>query len=203
MFEFVKSARHGKSLVEHFLSLLLAGGTAAEFWMLPQFGTSTFLLFVVICFVDLFAGLAASLRRARRAVVVAEPVPVQPARVEPARVEPFAWSLPAPSRRPIRSPRRHPCRGPSRSSSSLCRSPARSAPARTSLAGNRYRFCGPAFGLTSASRHVCVPDENPRFPSARPLARLRARASRRPRTRSRAPPRSRPSRPAAARPTPP
>jgi hypothetical protein len=88
MFEFVKSARHGKSLVEHFLSLLLAGGTAAEFWMLPQFGTSTFLLFVVICFVDVFAGLAASLRRARRAVVVAEPVPVQPARVEPVRVEP-------------------------------------------------------------------------------------------------------------------
>ena len=88
MFEFVKSARHGKSLVEHFLSLLLAGGTAAEFWMLPQFGTSTFLLFVVICFVDLFAGLAASLRRARRAVVVAQPVPVEPARVEPARVEP-------------------------------------------------------------------------------------------------------------------
>ena len=88
MFEFIKSARHGKSLVEHFLSLLLAGGTAAEFWMLPRFGTSTFLLFVVICFVDLFAGLAASLRRARRAVVVAQPVPVEPARVEPARVEP-------------------------------------------------------------------------------------------------------------------
>ena len=37
MFEFIKSARHGKSLVEHFLSLLLAGGTAAEFWMLPRF----------------------------------------------------------------------------------------------------------------------------------------------------------------------
>ena len=88
MFEFIKSARHGKSLVEHFLSLLLAGGTAAEFWMLPRFGTSTFLLFVVICFVDLFAGLAASLRRARRAVVVAQPVPVEPARVEPVRAEP-------------------------------------------------------------------------------------------------------------------
>ena len=47
-----------------------------------------FLLFVVICFVDLFAGLAASLRRARRAVVVAQPVPVEPARVEPVRAEP-------------------------------------------------------------------------------------------------------------------
>jgi hypothetical protein len=88
MFEFIKSARHGKSLVEHFLSLLLAGGAAAEFWLLPQFGTSTFLLLVVICFVDLFAGFAASLRRARRAVVVAHPVAVEPARVEPARVEP-------------------------------------------------------------------------------------------------------------------
>ena len=88
MFEFIKSARHGKSLVEHFLSLLLAGGTAAEFWMLPRFGNSIFLLFVVICFVDLFAGLAASLRRARRAVVVAQPVPVEPARVEPVRAEP-------------------------------------------------------------------------------------------------------------------
>ena len=88
MFEFIKSARHGKSFVEHFLSLLLAGGAAAEFWMLPRFGTSTFLLFVVICFVDLFAGLAASLRRARRAVVVAQPVPVEPARVEPVRAEP-------------------------------------------------------------------------------------------------------------------
>ena len=88
MFEFIKSARHGKSFVEHFLSLLLAGGTAAEFWMLPRFGNSIFLLFVVICFVDLFAGLAASLRRARRAVVVAQPVAVEPARVEPVRAEP-------------------------------------------------------------------------------------------------------------------
>ena len=88
MFEFIKSARHGKAFVEHFLALLLAGGAAAEFWMLPQFGTSTFLLFVVICFVDLFAGLAASLRRARRAVVVAQPVAVEPARVEPVRAEP-------------------------------------------------------------------------------------------------------------------
>lgn len=114
MFEFIKSARHGKSLVEHFLSLLLAGGTAAEFWMLPQFGTSTFLLFVVICFVDMFAGFAASLRRARRAVVVAEPVPVQPARIEPARVEPvraeparvepahpFATAPPLPRAQPV------------------------------------------------------------------------------------------------------
>jgi hypothetical protein len=68
-------------------------------------GNSVFLLFAVICFVDLFAGFAASLRRARRAVVVApEPVVVQtppprtePVRVEPARSEPFTRVEPAPA----------------------------------------------------------------------------------------------------------
>src|SRR5947209_20569860 len=70
MCEFIKSARQGKSLVEHFLALLLAGGAAAEFWMVREGANSIFFLFVVICFVDLFAGFAASLRRARRAVVV-------------------------------------------------------------------------------------------------------------------------------------
>ena len=119
MFEFIKSARHGKSLVEHFLSLLLAGGTAAEFWMLPRFGNSIFLLFVAICFVDLFAGLAASLRRARRAVVVAQRQ-LWSSLHGSSR---FGRSLPG-SSRPIRSPR-HPCPGPSRSSSSPCKSPGR------------------------------------------------------------------------------
>jgi hypothetical protein len=88
MFEFIKSTRHGKSFIEHFLALCLAGGAAAEFWMVREAGNSTFLLFVVICFVDLFAGFAASLRRARRAVIIAEPVPVEPRRAEPARVAP-------------------------------------------------------------------------------------------------------------------
>jgi hypothetical protein len=99
MFEFIKSTRHGKSLVEHFIALVLAGGAAAEFWMVREAGSSVFLLFVVICFVDLFAGLAASLRRARRAVVVPEPVVVQapPPRVEPARSEPFTRVEPAPA----------------------------------------------------------------------------------------------------------
>jgi hypothetical protein len=105
MFEFIKATRHGKSFVEHFLSLCLAGGAAAEFWLVREAGNSTFLLLVVICFVDLFAGFAASLRRARRAVVVPESVPVavpapapraEPVRVEPARVEPVR-NEPAPA----------------------------------------------------------------------------------------------------------
>jgi hypothetical protein len=110
MFEFIKSARTGKSFVEHFLSLCLAGGAAAEFWMVREAGNSTFLLFVVICFVDLFAGFAQSLRRARKAVVVAEPavqppvmapvarpapVPVEPVRAEPVRTEPRVEPAPA------------------------------------------------------------------------------------------------------------
>ncbi len=97
LFEFAKSAKHGKSFIEHFLSLLLAGGAVAELLKVPQAASSTFVLFTVICLVDLFAGFSAALRRARRKVVVeqtpvvvapaAEPVRVDPARVEPARVE--------------------------------------------------------------------------------------------------------------------
>jgi hypothetical protein len=95
MFEFIKTTRAGKSFVEHFLALLLAGGATAEFVKVPEAANSTFFMLVVICFVDLFAGFAASLRRARRAVVVAEPEPAvvaspraEPVRLEPVRVEP-------------------------------------------------------------------------------------------------------------------
>ena len=106
LFEFAKSTKHGKSFIEHFLALLLAGGAAAEFAMVPQAATSTFLLFVAICFVDLFAGFAAAFRRARRTVVVEQPVVVAPSpgpvvraepRAEPARVEPVAAPAPEPS----------------------------------------------------------------------------------------------------------
>jgi hypothetical protein len=129
MFEVIKSTKHGKSLIEHFLALLLVCGAGAEFAMVnpaalmnqqnvpQQMGNSTFALFFAICVVDLFAGFAAALRRARRKVVVeqapvvmapapepapaptvvrTEPAPVQPAtRVEPAslpRTEPSPFS---------------------------------------------------------------------------------------------------------------
>jgi hypothetical protein len=110
MCEFIKSARQGKSFVEHFLALLLVGGATAEFVMVREAGNSTFFLFVAICFVDLFAGFAASIRRVRRAVVAeaepagypkvartepAEPVRAEPARVEPVHAEPFGRVEPA------------------------------------------------------------------------------------------------------------
>jgi hypothetical protein len=127
MFEFIKSTKHGKSLVEHFLAICLVGGAGAEFAMIsptaimsqpgapPQTGNSTFALFVAICVVDLLAGFAASLRRARRKVVVeqapvvvtppppamrAEPARVEPVRVEPARIEPAAHVEPSAEPRP-------------------------------------------------------------------------------------------------------
>jgi hypothetical protein len=83
MFEVIKSTRHGRSLVEHFLVMLLAFGAAAEFVLVKEVGNSVFMLFTAICFVDLFAGFAAALRRARRKVVV-EQAPVVAPTVAPA-----------------------------------------------------------------------------------------------------------------------
>jgi hypothetical protein len=90
MFEFIKATSHGKSLVEHFLSIVLAGGAAAEFVMIKDAGNSIFALFVAICFVDMFAGFAASFRRAEAvAPTYVEPVPLRPAPA-PAPVVPVA-----------------------------------------------------------------------------------------------------------------
>jgi hypothetical protein len=87
----VMKARHpgAKYFTDHFLSLLVFGGAAAEFLLLPQFGTSTFFLLTLIALVDFLAGLALRARRPRRMVAVA-PAPVpEPVRAEPApRYEP-------------------------------------------------------------------------------------------------------------------
>jgi len=115
LLEFIKATKHGKSFIEHFLSFVLAGAAGAEFAMVnpnaimnqlaspSQMGNSTFMLFVAICAVDLFAGFAAALRRARRAIVVEQapvvltPAPAPVVRPEPARVEPVTRVEPAPS----------------------------------------------------------------------------------------------------------
>src|ERR1700736_7084310 len=45
MFEVIKGARPGaKYFTDHLLSLIVFGGAAAEFLLLPQFGTSTYFL---------------------------------------------------------------------------------------------------------------------------------------------------------------
>jgi hypothetical protein len=81
--EVIKGARPGaKYLTDHLLSLIVFGAAAAEFVLLPKFGTSTYFLLTALALVDFISGLA--LRTRRRAVaVVAAPVP-PPKATEPA-----------------------------------------------------------------------------------------------------------------------
>jgi hypothetical protein len=101
MFEFIKATNYGKSVVEHLLSIALAGGAAAEFVMVEKAGTSIFMLFVAICFVDMFAGFAAALRRVRRGRMSEVPAPV---------VAPVVYAPPPPAARtePRAEPRAEP-----------------------------------------------------------------------------------------------
>ncbi|MCO5132061.1 MAG: hypothetical protein M9932_16100 [Xanthobacteraceae bacterium] len=100
MFEIIRGAR-GKYLTDHLLSLLLLGGAAAEFLLLPQFGNSTFFFLALLTFVDFFAGLALRAKRPARAAkpVVGTPVPepYQP------RVEPAPAPVPAAPETPVAS----------------------------------------------------------------------------------------------------
>src|ERR1700710_1975465 len=73
MFEVIKGARPGsKYFMDHLLSLLVFGGAAAEFVMLPQFGTSTYFLLIMLALVDFLSGIA--LRTRRRLVPADVPV---------------------------------------------------------------------------------------------------------------------------------
>jgi hypothetical protein len=104
--EVIKGARPGaKYLTDHLLSLLVFGGAAAEFVLLPQFGTSTFFLLTLLALVDFLSGIALRRRRgaqaaARKAeaaepesqfVPVSTPAPSAPTAeaVPPDRVEPI------------------------------------------------------------------------------------------------------------------
>lgn len=82
-FEIAKAARPGaKYFTDHLLSFLVFAGAAAEFVLLPkpQFATSTFLLLIVLAFVDFAASIVVRVRRARlaRDVASAAPSPAPP-----------------------------------------------------------------------------------------------------------------------------
>jgi hypothetical protein len=67
--EVIKGARPGaKYLTDHLLSLIVFGGAAAEFLLLPRFGSSTYFLLTLLAMVDFLSGIAL---RARRRVTVA------------------------------------------------------------------------------------------------------------------------------------
>ena len=65
--EILKATRLGtRSIVDHVLSFVLFIVMAGEFMIVPWAATSTFLLMVVICFVDVVAGFSVSIRSAQR-----------------------------------------------------------------------------------------------------------------------------------------
>jgi hypothetical protein len=62
--EVIKGARPGaKYLTDHLLSLLVLCGAAAEFVLVPQFGTSTYFLLTTLALVDFLSGIALRTRR--------------------------------------------------------------------------------------------------------------------------------------------
>jgi hypothetical protein len=71
MFEVIKGARPGaKYFMDHLLSLLVFAGAAAEFVLLPPFGTSTYFLLTLLALVDFLCGIALRARRGARLAAV-------------------------------------------------------------------------------------------------------------------------------------
>jgi hypothetical protein len=111
LLEIVKGARPGaKYLMDHLLSLIVFGAAAAEFLLLPKFGTSTFFLLTLFALVDFLTGVTLRRRRytaaaapaSRRAVRETEPEDVEPRR-EPAAAPPPAPAAPAAAPAPVPS----------------------------------------------------------------------------------------------------
>src|SRR6185295_4830155 len=88
MFEVIKGARPGaKFFMDHLLSLMVFGAAAAEFVLLPQFGTSTYFLLTMLALVDFLCGIALRARRSARLAAAEAPAPAPvpvPASVPPA-----------------------------------------------------------------------------------------------------------------------
>ena len=96
--EVIKGARPGsKYLTDHLLSLLVLCGAAAEFALLPQFGTSIYFLLTTLTLADFLSGIALRARRGKQvtSVVAASRRDVPPP--DPAPSEPRFDHAPAPS----------------------------------------------------------------------------------------------------------
>jgi hypothetical protein len=94
LLEVIKGFRPGgKYLTDHLLSLVVFGVAAAEFVMLPQFGSSTYFMLTLLALVDFLSGIVLRARRpARAAAVSSQPASEVEAR-EP-RFEPSPVSAP-------------------------------------------------------------------------------------------------------------
>src|SRR5436305_7468787 len=99
LFEIIKGARPGaKYFMDHLLSLVVFAGAAAEFVMLPQFGTSTYFLLALLALVDFLSGIALRARRGGRLGAADAPVASRKRRRE---IEPAAPAEPDP---PVAAP---------------------------------------------------------------------------------------------------
>jgi hypothetical protein len=69
--EIVKATRMGsRSIVDHVLSLILFLVMLAEFMIVPQAATSTFLLLCTLSFVDVIGGFAVTIRSSQRDIAL-------------------------------------------------------------------------------------------------------------------------------------
>jgi hypothetical protein len=101
LLEIIKSSRAGgKYLTDHVLALVVFGGAAAEFVMLPQFGSSTYFMLTLLALVDFLSGLVLRARRPARAVAV----PSQPASEAEIREPPRFDSPPVSAPASVSSP---------------------------------------------------------------------------------------------------
>lgn len=104
LFEVIKAGKPGARYVtDHLLSLLVLGGTIAEFVLLPQFGNATVFLLACLMLVDFLAGLALRNRPARNNHRTAVADVAQPPQQAPVTPPPATDTTPAPIAAPSAS----------------------------------------------------------------------------------------------------
>jgi hypothetical protein len=97
LLEIIKGARPGsKYLMDHLLSLIVFGAAAAEFLLLPKFGTSTYCLLALLALVDFISGIALRVRRGT-AVAYAAPASRRARKAEEPAAEAHAEPVSAPA----------------------------------------------------------------------------------------------------------
>jgi hypothetical protein len=70
-FEVLKAARNtARSIFDHVLSTLIFIGALVEFLLVPQAGTSTFAILLLIALVDVLGGWSVAVRTSRRDITV-------------------------------------------------------------------------------------------------------------------------------------
>lgn len=96
LFEMIRAVRPGgKYLTDHLLSLALFACAAAEFVMLPQFGSSTYFMLTLLALVDFLAGVVLRGRRPSRAIAVPPQGVAEKAEAREPRAGPASASMAA------------------------------------------------------------------------------------------------------------